>query len=403
MTLLQPLKNSLKSARQWVRYQGLPSAQPGGTTSSGGPETCVVTPDDPGSLGDLAMLRAISDRYGAAALDVSCWKYPEGRQFPYTRSKFDVQRLRGSRAEAMLAEYGRFCCVGADVMDGLYSYADSCLRLRLLGLAAAMGLESRLFGFSFNATPHPKAALEFRRLHRDVVVCVRDPLSHRRLGAVTDHPLRLVADLAFLVQAVDPSPAVQPMLEWIESQRRDGRRVIGLNVHPLLSLKHGSGTTQALIDSFVHLTEHASDHSFVLVPHDFRPTFGDMSTLEAIDRALPSAVRERVRFVKGIEDPAELKGFVAHLDGVLTGRMHLAIAALGKAVPVAGVTYQGKFEGLLQHFSLEGGLTISPPEAADPTKLLSFFRQWSTQLDRESATIREHLPRVTELSRLNFA
>ena len=401
LTTLEPVKKYLKSAKQWVQYSGLPGSVPVNTTRPSGTATCVITPADPGSLGDAAMVRAISDQYAAGGLDVTCWRYPGAPQFADTRAKLDVQLLRGKQAEATLRAYARLGCVGADVMDGLYAYADSCLRLRLLGLAAAMGLESRLFGFSFNASPHPKTALEFKQLHKDVIICVRDPISHQRLGAVAGHALRLVADMAFLVHA-KASTANEGDVEWINEHRRQGRQVIGLNLHPLFSFNHGASITGALIASFAALVQSSPGQAFVLIPHDFRPVFGDVPALQAIAAALPEAESSRLRLVTGIRDPAELKGFVGHLDGVLTGRMHLAIAAMGQGVPVAGVTYQGKFEGLLRHFELEEGVTIAPPDAADPTRLARFFANWLTGLDREAAAIRQHLPKVTELSRLNF-
>lgn len=405
MSTVDSIKRQLKSAKQWLRYTQLPSSEPSKENSArSGSATCVISAADPGGLGDAAMVRAISDQYSAEGVDITCWRYPDAPAFVGTRHKVDVRLLKGDSAEATLAQYARVGCVGADVMDGLYAYADSCLRLRLLGLAAAMGIESRLFGFSFNASPHPKTAFEFKRLHRDVVVCARDPISYERLQAVTDHPLRLVADMAFLVKANQPcSPQAVDVLQWLGDQRQThGRQVIGLNVHPMFSFDHGSGITDALVRAFVALVNANPDSAFVMIPHDFRPVFGDVPALQSVLDALDAEGKARVRLVADIHDPADLKGFVGHLDGVLTGRMHLAIAAMGQGVPVAGITYQGKFEGLLQHFELGDGLTIAPPDAADAQRLIKFFSIWQKGLDRQAASIRHRLPAVAALSALNF-
>jgi polysaccharide pyruvyl transferase WcaK-like protein len=171
----------------------------------------------------------------------------------------------------------------------------------------------------------------------------------------------------------------------------------------MFSFDHGSGITQALVDSFAALVRSAKDQAFVLIPHDFRPVFGDLPTLEAVIAAMAPEARERVWVIKDIKDPAELKGFVGGLDGVLTGRMHLAIAAMGQGIPVAGVTYQGKFEGLLRHFEIGEGLTIAPPDAANPDRLIPFFKHWLKGLEQEAASISAHLPHVTALSMLNFS
>lgn len=404
MSTVDSIKRQLKSAKQWMRYKGLPSSQPARPAGIGGAGTLVITPDDPGSLGDEAMIRAISDRFGTEGLDATTWRALGEPGFSGVRASVDVRLLKGQTAEQTLANYARFGCVGADVMDGLYAYADSCLRLRLLGLSAAMGLESRLFGFSFNANPHPKVAEEFRRLHKDVVVCLRDPVSFKRLESVTGHPLRLVADLAFLVHPAEVvSPQARETLIWLREQREvHGRQVIGLNVHPLFSFNHGAGITEALIKAFASLVASNGDCAFVLVPHDFRPVFGDIAVLSQVMNALNVESKSRVQMVSDMRDPAELKGFVGHLDGVLTGRMHLAIAAMGQGVPVAGITYQGKFEGLLQHFHLGDGLTIAPPDAADAQRLIHFFATWRKGMAIEANTIRKQLPAVAALSALNF-
>lgn len=403
MSLLQPVKESLKSAKQWMRYQGLPASSPASPGAARGTATCVISAADPGGLGDAAMIRVITDQYGDGGVDVTSWSHPDAPPYPDTRAQVDIGQLRGAQAESVLRGYARFACVGADVMDGLYAYADSCLRLRLLGLSAALGLDSRLLGFSFNAKPHPKTVLEFKRLHPDVVICVRDPISHERLSAVIDRDPRLVADMAFLVQAREPGGQARQTLDWAADQRRQGRRVIGLNVHPMFSFDHGPGITPALIDAFVSMVRGAPDIAFVLIPHDFRPVFGDLPMLQTLQQSLSQPDQARVRLVSEIRDPGELKGFVGNLDGVLTGRMHLAIAAMGKGVPVGGITYQGKFEGLLQHFNLGGGLTIAPPDAADAGKLATFFKNWVAQLDAEARVIRQGLPAVVELARRNFA
>lgn len=396
------MKHRLKALKQWIRYQQLPSSAPTGAAAAPGQGTCVIPPSDPGSLGDEAMMVAVADRYAAGGMDVVRWQRATQAVYPGTREAIGIAELGRGRAEATLQRYGRLACLGADIMDGLYAYAQSCQRLRLLGLAAAMGRESRLLGFSFNARPHPRVVEEFARLHRDVVVCVRDPVSLRRLAAITDRELRLVADMAFLVRPVKPGGLAADIQSWASDVRRRGRRVIGLNLHPLFSFEHGSGITRGLIDAFLELIRRHRDVAFVLVPHDHRPLFGDGPCLRAVWDGLAPADRERVRMTADLRRPAEVKGFVGALDGVLTGRMHLAIAALGQGVPAAGVTYQGKFEGLLQHFEMGEGLTIAPPQAADPDRLAAFFAAWLNRLDVLATEVRARLPHVQELATRNF-
>jgi polysaccharide pyruvyl transferase WcaK-like protein len=59
---------------------------------------------------------------------------------------------------------------------------------------------------------------------------------------------------------------------------------------------------------------------------------------------------------------SQVKSVVAELDLVVSGRMHLVIAALGAGVPAAGIPYQNKFEGLFRHFGLDD-VIVTPAEA----------------------------------------
>lgn len=404
MDFHRSIKRPFRAVKHYLDYKRLPPVLPIRCAPAAGVGTLVVSPDDPGSLGDAAMIRAISDRYGAGELDVSCWRYPDAAPYPGTRSRTDIRSFYGRRAESTLSRYQRLACIGADVMDGFYQYAQSCLRLRLLSLAAAMKLESRLFGFSFNSSPHRKTALEFAGLHPDVLVCVRDPISLQRVERITGHPLRLVADLAFLVKPAAPTSfSAVAAVNWLSEQRSVyGRKIIGLNINPMFALDHGAGITQALVQSFASLIEGQRDMAFVLIPHDYRPVIGDLPVLKGVAAALSADAASRVALISDLQNPAELKGFTAYLDGVLTGRMHLAIAAMGQGVPVAGVVYQGKFEGLLQHFALDESLTVAPATAASPEKLRAFFVKWLSELDSMTADIRRELPAVIRLAERNF-
>lgn len=89
------------------------------------------------------------------------------------------------------------------------------------------------------------------------------------------------------------------------------------------------------------------------------------------------------------------------LDLVLSGKMHLAIACLGQATPVACISYQDKFEGLFQQFDLEN-MIIEPTEAFQPGRLADFL--WP--LIEKRKEIRHHiqlkLPYIQQLAQANF-
>jgi polysaccharide pyruvyl transferase WcaK-like protein len=96
-----------------------------------------------------------------------------------------------------------------------------------------------------------------------------------------------------------------------------------------------------------------------------------------------------------------MKYVAGEMDAVLTGRMHLAIAALGCGVPVACITYQGKFEGLFEHFDL-------PPLMLDPVRVSeTSLTNLLLDLIERRLELRDHvhdrLDRVISLSQANLA
>lgn len=83
--------------------------------------------------------------------------------------------------------------------------------------------------------------------------------------------------------------------------------------------------------------------------------------------------------------------------------MHFAIAALGQGTPPVSFVYQGKFEGLMQHFGLESeGLMLASDAdgtGAPGSAALEAATARAADLRRRIETA---LPRVVALARSNF-
>lgn len=112
-------------------------------------------------------------------------------------------------------------------------------------------------------------------------------------------------------------------------------------------------------------------------------------------------INSRCLNIPGPYSAAEVKAICGELDLVLSGKMHLAIACLGQATPVACISYQDKFEGLFQQFDLEN-MIIEPTEAFQPGRLADFL--WP--LIEKRKEIRHHiqlkLPYIQQLAQANF-
>jgi hypothetical protein len=99
--------------------------------------------------------------------------------------------------------------------------------------------------------------------------------------------------------------------------------------------------------------------------------------------------------------PAEIKGILADCDGLLTGRMHCGIAALGAGTPAAFLDYQGKVEGLLQLFGLETAIELGPGRSDAANRAADLLRSFRRESARFRTEIAGRLPEILALSARN--
>lgn len=367
----------------------------------------VIPAAAPGGTGDDAMVNgsiaALSSEYQGERISLLVpKKYPVDFRFTpeWEHLKLFSNWTHPATEAAELVDYKRIYILGADILDGAYNLPDAIKRIRLAGVCAEQGQDARIVGFSLNESPHPAVLQEFKRL-KNVPLFLRDPLSYKRAKHLIGGDVRLSADVAFLLQPMAGEHSIS--VEHFAAQARThGNRVYGLNIHDLLARFSPQGTFDRLIASVASLIGSRKDCSFVLIPHDYRQTVDDRVPLQRIYESLDHESRNRVLFVSEPVRAAEIKQICKSLDGVLTGRMHLAIAALGMGVPVMGIVYQGKFEGTLSYFDLDKEFTLMPEQAADNDLLVKRFDLWLEAAGSISAKIRENLPAVKKLAASNF-
>lgn len=97
----------------------------------------------------------------------------------------------------------------------------------------------------------------------------------------------------------------------------------------------------------------------------------------------------------------ELKHLAGMVDLVLTGRMHLAIAALGMGTPPLCVAYMNKFEGLFQLFDIDG-LVVEPALVSECDEILAKMAEVVGGLEELEGKIKSKLPEIMDLSAKNF-
>ncbi|MBB4427386.1 polysaccharide pyruvyl transferase WcaK-like protein [Bradyrhizobium sp. CIR48] len=296
--------------------------------------------------------------------------------------------------------------LGADVLDGYYSPVDAARMLLVADLMAAFGAKVSVLGFSFNSRPAKALREVFRLLDPGVVLNLRDAISLQRFDDFARKRAHLVADAAFMLTPRADTAAVKQIAATIARQREQGRKVFVFNIHPMLFRKPEPAKLRQMIELAAGAMERLSrEHnaSWLLLAHDYRPEIADDNCLRPLaDRLKPTLV-DHVHHVDQALSAGEIKAVVGLVDGVITGRMHLAIAALGQGTPVAAITYQDKFQGLFAHFGVSESLLLSPAQFLVDDSFEKFVLQFLGAHEAAGEKVRQMLPDVMELSRANIA
>ena len=129
-------------------------------------------------------------------------------------------------------------------------------------------------------------------------------------------------------------------------------------------------------------------------------TVSDVPVLRMIHQGLGS---EQAFLVEEVLNADEIKHVISRCDGLIAGRMHISIGALGMGVPVLGLAYQGKFQGLWQHFNLQESLCLAPSliikdESAARRRVGDFI----DRLDEYRQIVQGRRDVVLALARKNF-
>lgn len=308
-----------------------------------------------------------------------------------------AQRLRQAEPDALVI-------LGADVLDGYYSYLTSMQFLQLADLSHRSGIRTTILGFSFNERPDPRLKRDFERLSRDFQLNLRDPISLRRFQAFCDAPSRVVADAAFLLQPVS-SAVVEESLSWMQARNAAGDRVLVVNCHPMLFPSNRPDLVRELEQSIAKGVQELMRRkpvSLVLLSHDYRAEEGDDVCLERIHAAIGPEFEGRVHYPRAQMDPAELKRIAGDADAVVSGRMHLAIASLGQGIPVLGLVYQGKFQGLFEHFGVSADWLVEPMAARDAGTFQALLERFHEELPSLTRQVRGKVPEVLDLAMENL-
>jgi polysaccharide pyruvyl transferase WcaK-like protein len=250
-----------------------------------------------------------------------------------------------------IRKFDSFYIIGADLIDGYYFSPVSCFLFFLARLAAILKVDAHIVSASFNDNPPSDVKKSLAALPSTVRLHLRDKFSAERVKAIVKRPVYYSADVAFGL-VPEETPTSQSMTNWIARQRNQRRQILVLNVNMLPIGKQYPGKEKQYLDQWHAWTLGmlGSQCSILFISHDYRGEWGDQIAAEKLYGQLTESMKGFCLLPDKNLHAAEIKDIVRKADLVVTGRMHLAIGALGSGIPVVGYAYQSKFEGIFDLF-----------------------------------------------------
>lgn len=359
----------------------------------------LVAPAGGGNVGDQAMVEAFIENVAGPIVVVARSKGDftipcdfGGRVSLAIHSALITGRaMHSSSALAELAQVldgsSGVSIIGADVLDGAYSYRQSVQRIAIATYASRLGFDTRILGFSWNARPDVRCAEALMAASASGArLYLRDPVSSQRARSAGFKGVVDAADLVFSARSRSGH-------NWHTELLGLAGPFAVLNVSGLIAQKVDQ------VDEYIEIVNALRNQGLgiVLLPHVSRLGGDDLPECQQVYRAVGG---NDVWLVERLPQPAEVRNLTRAASVVITGRMHLAIMALYNAVPAIALSTQGKVAGLMKLFGSEE-LVVEP--------VAGFGEQVTTVLEAVLGSSRafrtrlaDKLPAVRALSAKNF-
>ena len=269
---------------------------------------------------------------------------------------------------------------------GLFQDDDSRAKMPYWAARISLlkSLNPRIAGHSIGAGPlrhaesRAAAAIACTAL---TTISVRDRLAQEALAACTSRPIDVVPDPAFMLEAAPRGGAIDllrsldlmPGRPLIVVSARRWFHSRGGFVPNVLKAKAGIGIARderrfellldVLVDGLTHLARRLGA-AVLLLPSYNVAHEGDDVVCEALARRLSDVTVRMAR----IADPQLYKAVLGHASLIISSRMHPLILGAGMGVPLVGLSYNDKFQGLFDQLGM----------AARPLPLDDFPDQWGS-------------------------
>lgn len=362
----------------------------------------IITPTEPGSFGDLAMMSvAIKEikSYGLkpvlfaqselwkkelASIDddiiLSYSKHSLSAPFGWLKFISDIKRYTPSA----------IICIGADVLDGYYSEHRSLSRLSYLDIAKKVTDRQVITGFSYNESPVESCKKYLQHLsEKGVTLYARDEDSHSRMLKDGINSTKTM-DIAFLLSSKRPS---FPLPEKYSC----------LNICNVHQERFGQDLVDNIYEFFNEIVAN-SETNFVLVPHDTRRnSLGetDYTLLEKFYKQLPQKERDKCTLISQKISPQEVRFITSNADYCIVGRKHMGVAALGELTPTLFFEYQGKQNGLVKLCGLNPENNVLNPNK-NIEKWIVQYHLFLGNLATQRQVLSDNMPKIKAMAEKNF-
>ncbi|MGH8249525.1 MAG: polysaccharide pyruvyl transferase family protein [Steroidobacteraceae bacterium] len=278
---------------------------------------------------------------------------------------------RGPRGIGSLAR----CALRADRIlvagGGLFQDDDSRAKMPYWAarLALLRMLNSRIVGHSIGAGPlsHRESRVSARIACMAMKrVTVRDRFARDTLAPCTSRAIEIVPDPAFMLEPAPPQAAIsflerlewqpdRPIIvatvrRWFHARGSFVPNAVKLNAG--FALPRNEARFEALLDAVGHCLVHVArklDAGILLLPGYNVAHEADDVACEALMRRLADVPARLAR----IPDPGLYKAVLGRASLIVASRMHPLVMGAGMGVPIVGLSYNPKFDGLFELLGLE--------------------------------------------------
>lgn len=304
-------------------------------------EVVIIPPDAVGSKGDEAIIRGVLNLFSDKKIKVltprrEIWKgWILDRNFTYQEEYVLLEELKNQFFEAT-----HLVILGADVMDGFYGEGDSLCRLEAAKKVLDLGGRVDVFSASFRANASKAVVDKIKEIGDGISYHIREKMSLENFEKQTGLRGQYFPDLAFLCEKT-LTDKTKGTIAQIQSKKAENSIVIGLNFseqacrgfYDEVSVEQRKEYVSNIIDFII---ETVQNPYFVLISHDVREWeehYSDSSYSKWAGEYITKKYSPDLFCqVDNYLQETEILSILPEMDIVVTGRMHLAIAAFRSGV-----------------------------------------------------------------------